>query len=261
MRCARPTSVFDFDEHTIHGDKKMIAVDNLSAGFGDVRVLDNVSLNIAANEAVAVIGANGAGKSTLVAALCGLVPVREGRILHQGVDITRLPAQRRVRLGIGAVLEGRHLFGSMTVRQHLKLGRLGARVTHGDENHFGEEDVLALFPFLRDRLDDAVDLMSGGEQQMIALARALLLQPQLLILDEPSTGLSPLVVRQIMNTIGTLRERGMSILLVEQNVALAAEVTERAYVLSVGRVAHEVQQGEWENFLADDQLVHAYLGN
>jgi branched-chain amino acid transport system ATP-binding protein/nonpolar-amino-acid-transporting ATPase len=103
--------------------------------------------------------------------------------------------------------------------------------------------------------------MSGGEQQMVALARALLLQPQLLILDEPSTGLSPLVVRQIMKTIGTLRERGMGILLIEQNVALAAEVTDRAYVLSVGRIAHEVREGEWERFLADDQLVHAYLGS
>jgi len=239
----------------------MIEVDKLEAGYGDVTVLNAVSLRVAANEAVAVIGANGAGKSTLVAALCGLIEARAGRIVHQGIDVTRIPAHQRVRLGIGAVLEGRHLFGSMTVRQHLRLGRLGARTAEGNENRFGEEDVLALFPFLRERLDDAVELMSGGEQQMVALARALLLQPQLLILDEPSTGLSPLVVRQIMNTISTLRARGMGILLVEQNVALASEVTDRAYVLSVGRIAHEVRKGEWERFLADDQLVHHYLGN
>lgn len=238
----------------------MIEVDGLEAGYGDVSVLNSVSLHVEANETVAVIGANGAGKSTLVAALCGLVPARAGRIKHHGVDITHVPPHQRVRLGIGAVLEGRHLFGSMTVRQHLTLGQLGARTTHTNEIRFGEGDVLGLFPFLRERLDDAVELMSGGEQQMVALARALLLQPQLLILDEPSTGLSPLVVRQIMNTIGTLRERGMGILLVEQNVALAAEVTDRAYVLSVGRIAHQVGEGEWEKFLADEQLVHAYLG-
>ena len=239
----------------------MIEVDHLEAGYGDVTVLNDVSLRVAANETVGVIGANGAGKSTLVAALCGLVPARAGRIVHQGIDVTHVPAHQRVRRGIGAVLEGRHLFGPMTVRQHLTLGRLGARTTLNNETRFGEEDVLAMFPFLRDRLDDAVELMSGGEQQMIALARALLLQPQLLILDEPSTGLSPLVVRQIMNTIGSLRERGMGILLVEQNVALAAEVTDRAYVLSVGRIAHEVREGEWERFLSNDQLIHAYLGN
>ena len=239
----------------------MIEVENLRAGYGEVTVLDGVSLRVGANETVGVIGANGAGKSTLVAALCGLVQARAGRIVHQGIDVTATPAHLRVRRGIGSVLEGRHLFGPMTVRQHLTLGRLGARVTQNGENRFGEEDVLALFPFLRERLDDAVELMSGGEQQMVALARALLLQPQLLILDEPSTGLSPLVVRQIMKTIGTLRERGMGILLVEQNVALAAEVSDRAYVLSVGRIAHEVEEGQWEDFLADEQLVKAYLGS
>jgi len=239
----------------------MIEVENLQAGYGDIAVLNGVSLRVGANETVAVIGANGAGKSTLAAALCGLVPARGGRIVHQGIDVTATPAHLRVRRGIGAVLEGRHLFGSMTVRQHLTLGRLGARSVQTGEKRFDEEDVVALFPFLLDRLDDAVELMSGGEQQMVALARALLLQPQLLILDEPSTGLSPLVVRQIMKTIGTLRERGMGILLVEQSVALAAEVSDRAYVLSVGRIAHEVQAGEWEEFLADDQLVKAYLGS
>jgi ABC-type branched-subunit amino acid transport system ATPase component len=148
----------------------------------------------------------------------------------------------------------------MTARQHLTLGKLGARASPQGEKHFGVDDVLALFPFLRERLDDPVELMSGGEQQMVALARALLLQPELLILDEPSTGLSPLMVKQIMQTIGALRARGMGILLVEQNVALAAEVADRAYVLSVGRVAHEVRKGEWSSFLADDRLLDAYLG-
>ena len=239
----------------------MIEVENLEAGYGDVTVLREVSLRVAANETVAVIGANGAGKSTLVGALCGLLPARTGRILHVGSDVTQLPAHQRVRRGIGVVLEGRHLFGPMTARQHLTLGRLGARSTKDGDKLFALEDVLGLFPFLRERLDDAVELMSGGEQQMVALGRALLLQPQLLILDEPSTGLSPLLVKQIMETIGALRAHGMGILLVEQNVALAAEVADRAYVLSVGHIVHEVRKGEWKSFLSDDKLVNAYLGN
>jgi len=238
----------------------MIEVENLEAGYGEVPVLREVSLRLAANETVAVIGANGAGKSTLVGVLCGLVPARAGRIVLGGTDVTRLAAHQRVRRGIGVVLEGRHLFGPMSARQHFTLGTLKARVTQEGEQRFGIDDVLALFPFLRERLDDPVELMSGGEQQMVALGRALMLQPRLLILDEPSTGLSPLVVKQIMGTIGTLRARGMGILLVEQNVALAAEVADRAYVLSVGRVAHEVHKGEWERFLADDRLVNTYLG-
>ena len=238
----------------------MMEVEKLGAGYGEVSVLTEVSLRVAANETVAVIGANGAGKSTLVAALCGLMPARAGRIVHAGTDVTRLAVHKRVRRGIGVVLEGRHLFGTMTVRQHLTLGSLGARTPQEGEKRFGVDDVLMLFPFLRERLDDPVELMSGGEQQMVALGRALLLQPQLLILDETSTGLSPLVVKQIMGTIGAPRARGMGILLVEQSVALAAEVADRAYVLSVGRVVHEVHKGEWTRFLADDKLVNTYLG-
>jgi ABC-type branched-subunit amino acid transport system ATPase component len=172
--------------------------------------------------------------------------------------MTGLAAHLRARRGISAVLEGRHLFGAMSAREHLQLGLLGAR-RNGDQR-FTFEQVLSLFPFLRERLDDAVDLMSGGEQQMVALARALLLQPRLLILDEPSTGLAPLMVKQIMGTVAALRSHGMGILLVEQNVALAAQVADRGYVLSVGRVVHEIGVGEWPRFLADDRLVNAYLG-
>lgn len=237
----------------------MLQVENVQAGYGPVPVLHGLSLRVEANETVAVIGANGAGKSTLVAALCGLIQVRNGRIAYAGEDITRLPGYLRARRGIAAVLEGRHLFGAMTARQHLALGRLGAgqrRPNAGSD----VEDMIALFPFLRQRLDDPVDLMSGGEQQMVALARALLLQPRLLILDEPSTGLAPLMVKQIMNTVAALRARGMGILLVEQNVALAAEVADRGYVLSVGRVVHEVGKGEWPSLLKDERLLKAYLG-
>ena len=147
----------------------MLEVENLEAGYGQTPVLRDVCMRLAANETVAVIGANGAGKSTLVAALCGLIPARAGRIMHREADVTRLPAHKRVRRGIGVVLEGRHLFGPMTVRQHLTLGSLGARVKQEGEKRFGVDDVLVLFPFLRERLDDPVELMSGGEQQMSRL--------------------------------------------------------------------------------------------
>lgn len=240
----------------------MLRVEHLEAGYGDVPVLKDISLNVAAGETVAIIGPNGAGKSTLVAALCGLVQPRAGRILHRAAEVTRMPAHQRARRGLGVVLEGRHLFGELTLRQNLTLAAAHARVDAGAKPKIEDAiaEVLKLFPFMRERLDDAVELMSGGEQQMVALARALLLRPEVLMLDEPSTGLAPLVVKQIMSTIGVLRSRGMSIILVEQNVALAAEVADRAYVLSVGRVVHEVAKGEWPRFLADDSLVKAYLG-
>lgn len=242
----------------------MLQIERLEAGYGDVPVLKDVSLRIDANETVAIIGPNGAGKSTLVAALCGLILPRGGRIMHRTTDVTRLPAHERARHGLGVVLEGRHLFGELTLRQNLTLAaahaRRDARAQAAPNAEGALNDVLDLFPFMRARLDDAVELMSGGEQQMVALARALLLRPEVLILDEPSTGLAPLIVKQIMTTIGVLRSRGMSIVLVEQNVALAAEVADRGYVLSVGRVVHEIAKGEWHRFLADDSLVKAYLG-
>ena len=248
----------------------MLKIEDIQAGYGELPVLRGISLEIGRNESVAIIGPNGAGKTTLVRAICGLLPVRAGRIEKDGQDITRLPSHQRAARGIAVVLEGRHLFGELSVRSNLELaaahGRpapFGQDATAGQDGDgrtaFGLDNVLDLFPFMRERLEAAVELLSGGEQQMVAIARALLLRPDLLIMDEPSTGLAPKVVKDIVSVVGQLRRRGMSILLVEQNVAIAAETTDRAYVLSLGRVAHEIPQGSWDAFLRDESLVKAYL--
>lgn len=239
----------------------MLRVEHLEAGYGELPVLRGVSLSIGRNESVALIGANGAGKSTLVRALCGLLPVSAGRILHDDKPIQSLPAHQRSQHGIAVVLEGRHLFGELTVRNNLELAAAhGERTRAGGERRFSLEQVLDLFSFMRGRLHAPVELLSGGEQQMVAIARALLLQPELLILDEPSTGLSPKVVRDIVGVMARLREGGMSILLVEQNVALAAESSDRAYVMSLGRIVHQIEPGEWDGFRSNDALLKAYLG-
>jgi ABC-type branched-subunit amino acid transport system ATPase component len=244
----------------------MLRVEHIEAGYGGLPVLRGVSLAIARNESVALIGANGAGKSTLVRALCGLVPTSAGQIVHDGKAIQGLPAHQRSQHGIAVVLEGRHLFGELTVRNNLELAavhgeraRAGPR-SGGVKRKFSLDQVLDLFAFMRGRLDTPVELLSGGEQQMVAIARALLLHPELLILDEPSTGLSPKVVRDIVGVMARLREGGMSILLVEQNVALAAESSDRAYVMALGRIVHEIKHGEWDGFRDNERLLKAYLG-
>jgi ABC-type branched-subunit amino acid transport system ATPase component len=238
----------------------MLRVEQIESGYGGIPVLRDVSLAIERNEAVAIIGANGAGKSTLVRALCGLLPVGAGRITHDGREIHALPAHVRSQHGIAVVLENRHLFGELSVRNNLMLAAVHGEHRREGTRRYTLDEILDLFPFMRARLDAPVALLSGGEQQMVAIARALLLHPELLIMDEPSTGLSPKVVRDIVGVMARLREGGMSILLVEQNVALAAETSERAYVMSLGRVVHEVRRGEWAAFMSDERLLRAYLG-
>ena len=238
----------------------LLEVDAVDAGYGGAPMLQSVSLQVGHGESVAIIGANGAGKTTLVRTLCALLTPTAGRIRKDGVDITAVPAHRRAAAGIAAVLEGRHLFGELSVAQNLALAQAHGRRVGGQGARFSLEDVIQLFPFLRGRLATPVEVMSGGEQQMVAIARALLLQPDLLVMDEPSTGLAPMVVREIVGVIGTLRAQGMSLLLVEQNAALAAQATERAYVMSLGRIAHAIPAGEWGRVGEDDALLRAYLG-
>jgi ABC-type branched-subunit amino acid transport system ATPase component len=238
----------------------MLVVEGLCAGYGEVNVLFDVNIEVGQNESVAIVGANGAGKSTLVSAICGLIPARRGRIVKDGQPIHGLPAHRRAGIGIAVVLENRHLFGELSVRQNLELALNSGRIRNSAGVQFDVEDVLELFPFMKERVNSAVDLLSGGEQQMVAIGRALLLKPDLLILDEPSTGLAPKVVKDIIAVVAGLRRRGMSLILVEQNISIAEQNSDRAYVMSLGRVVKHVERGGWSEFARSDSLVKAYLG-
>jgi ABC-type branched-subunit amino acid transport system ATPase component len=239
----------------------MLQVQSLVAGYGALTVLHDVSLSVGDREAVAIVGANGAGKSTLVRAICGLLRAQSGRIVKDGADISRTPAHDLVQHRIAVVLENRRLFGELTVRENLLLADKAGRSGRHRRVVFEWRDIYALFPMIEERLATPVNLLSGGQQQMVAIARALLLQPDLLIMDEPSTGLAPKVVKDILHVIKDLRGRGIALLLVEQNVGIAADITDRAYVLTLGRIAHEIKIGDWGTFLADDRLVKAYLGS
>lgn len=237
----------------------MFDVTAVTAGYGALTVLHDVSIQVGDGEAVALVGANGAGKTTLVRTVCGLLRARAGRIAKDGVDITARPAHELAGHGLAVVLENRRLFGELSVRENLLLAEAAGKRTRRPMR-FTREEVVALFPVVQERMDAAVELLSGGQQQMVAIARALLLQPDLLIMDEPSTGLAPKVVRDILLVIKALRERGMGLLLIEQNVGIASEITDRAYVMSLGSIVHEVKAGEWQAFLGDERLTKAYLG-
>jgi ABC-type branched-subunit amino acid transport system ATPase component len=238
----------------------VLEIANLTAGYGALTVLHDVSLRVGDGEAVALVGANGAGKTTLVRTVCGLIRARQGRIVKSGADVTRTPPHLLSQNGLAVVLEGRRLFGELTVRENLVLAEKTGRRGQGGTKRFAWDDVIRLFPMVGERLDTPVELLSGGQQQMVAIARALLLQPDLLIMDEPSTGLAPKVVKDILLIVKDLLSRGMGLLLVEQNVGIAAEITDRAYVMALGRIVHEIASGEWQSFLGDERLVKAYLG-
>jgi ABC-type branched-subunit amino acid transport system ATPase component len=238
----------------------MLTINNVTAGYGALTVLHGISLNIDNGESVAVVGANGAGKTTLARTICGLNRAMSGTIVKGGADITQVPPHKLALHGLAIVLENRRLFGELTVKENLVLAERVGRKARGGKALFSWDDVVSLFPVIGERISSHVELLSGGQQQMVAIARALLLQPDLLIMDEPSTGLAPKVVKDILTIITQLRQRGMGLLLIEQNVGIAAELTERAYVMSLGKIVHEVKKGEWKSFLKDERLVSAYLG-
>jgi len=214
----------------------MLMVEKLNAGYESGPVIHDVSLEVRAGEIVALIGANGAGKSTLAKALSGILPALAGGIRFQDQSIAGLPAPRRVQLGLVHVPEGRQIFAGLTVAQNLELGAYGLRRQSAAAAATRTEAVYARFPVLRPRAGDVAGNLSGGQQQMLAIGRALMSDPKVLILDEPSLGLSPILVKQIFELIASLRNQGIAILLSEQNARMSLAIADRGYVLENGRI-------------------------
>jgi branched-chain amino acid transport system ATP-binding protein len=234
----------------------LLELDNVVLAYGRIRALHGISITVDEGEVVALIGANGAGKTTTMRAISGLKPLASGRIKFAGADITRLRADLRVTRGICQSPEGRGVFPGMTVRENLEMGAYTRRDGAGIAKDMAH--VLELFPRLRERIRQPGGTLSGGEQQMLAVARALMSRPKLLLLDEPSMGLAPMLIQQIFEIITEINERdGTTILLVEQNAQQALSRAHRAYVLETGRI---VKEGTGRQLLNDPSVKDAYLG-
>ena len=236
----------------------MLRVESISAFYGAVQALRNVSVHVSPGEIVTLLGANGAGKSTLMKVISGLHPPAKGRLLFNGQNIAGLPAERILRLGVGQVPEGRQIFAPLSVLDNLTLGAyIRFRGEEKKEVLRDLESILEIFPVLQERQKQRAGTLSGGEQQMLAIGRALMAGPRLLLLDEPSLGLAPFLMSEIFKTIRRMNEEGLTILLVEQNVHKSLEICQRAYVLETGKVvAHGVPQ----ELMKDEVLRNAYLG-
>lgn len=234
----------------------LLAVEGLDAGYGDVQVLWDVSLTVARGEAVALIGSNGAGKTTLLRAISGTVPERSGRITFKAADITGLPPDRRVALGVAHVPEGRQLFAGMTVRENLRMGAYARRDGRAEVNA-DLERVFSVFPILAERKHQLAGTLSGGEQQMVAIGRGLMGRPDLLLIDELSLGLAPVIVERLVEAVREVHRAGTTLLLVEQDVQTALGVVGRGYVIANGRVA---LQGGSAELLSSEAVRAAYLG-
>jgi branched-chain amino acid transport system ATP-binding protein len=233
----------------------MLAIEGLKVRYGAVEALKGISLQVSQGEVVTLIGGNGAGKSTLMRAIGGLAKVAGGAIRFEGKDITGIRGHDCVRLGIGHSPEGRLVFGDQSVRDNLVLGAYARRDEDGIASDI--ERYFAVFPRLAERQDQLAGTLSGGEQQMLAIARALMARPKLLLLDEPSLGLAPLIVREVFAVIRRLREEGMTILLVEQMANQALAIADRAYVIETGTITLE---GTGAELLRDERVRSAYLG-
>lgn len=236
----------------------LFAADNVGIGYGKLEVLSNISLQVPLGSVISVIGPNGAGKSSLLKAIAGIASVRTGKMQWEGTDITNLSPQQIVRLGIALVPERRRIFGPLTVMENLELGayhRFGR--SKRDEINHDLDFVLSLFPILGQRRKQAGATLSGGEQQMLAIARGLMSKPKLLLLDEPSLGLAPLVIGNIYSVLRDLRKQGLSILLVEQNSKAALGISDYGYVLTAGRI---VLQDTAANLWHNEDIQKIYLG-
>ena len=233
----------------------MLAVENLHVFYGGIHALKGISLNVPEGKIVTLIGANGAGKSTTLRTICGLVAPKEGRILFQGGDIAGMKAPERVRLGIALVPEGRRVFTNLTVFENLVMGAY----LRTDESGITEdlEKVYALFPVLEERRSQKALTLSGGEQQMLAVGRALMSRPKLLLMDEPSLGLAPMLVSSLYKTVGQIHGEGLTIMLVEQNARAALQLADYGYVLEVGNI---VLEGPAADLAEDEAVKKAYIG-
>jgi ABC-type branched-subunit amino acid transport system ATPase component len=233
----------------------LLAIENLHAGYGSLQVLHDISLTVQPGELVSVIGANGAGKSTLLKTVVNILPARAGSVSFQGRDLSRVPAHRIVHEGIALVPEGRRVFAELTVIDNIRLG------AYHRTDHAIDDDMNAMlqrFPLLAERKDQQAGLLSGGEQQMLAIARGLMARPTLLLLDEPSLGLAPKLVVSLYETLASLRDEGITILLVDQMATLALGVSDRSYLLDTGRI---MRSGSSEEMRNDPAILHAYLGH
>ena len=233
----------------------MLTVTDLDLFYGDAQALDSVSLTVEAGTTTAIVGANGAGKTSLIRTISGILKPARGSIRFKDREIGGLPSHLVCDLGIGQVAEGRQIFPSLSIRENLEMGAVIPRARAGAKDRFAH--VLSLFPRLEERLEQAAGTLSGGEQQMLAIGRCLMGRPELIMFDEPSLGLSPALVQELFRTIRALGEQGMTIILVEQNVAASLKLASRAYVLENGRV---VLSGTGEALLDDPAVKQAYLG-
>jgi branched-chain amino acid transport system ATP-binding protein len=233
----------------------LLQVDNLHVAYGAIRALQGISFHIDQGEIVSLIGANGAGKSTTLRTISGLLRPIEGDVIYKGESITRLAPEKIVSKGICQVPEGRRIFAGLTVRENLEMGAYSRSDKRGIEQAM--ERVFASFPRLKERLSQKGGTLSGGEQQMLAMGRGLMSEPELLLLDEPSMGLAPILVEEIFHIVGRINAQGTSILLVEQNAAMALSIAHRAYVLETGQISLE---GKAQELLRNPQVQEAYLG-
>lgn len=233
----------------------MLEVKNLSVSYGAIEAVKDISFTVNAGEIVSLIGANGAGKTTTLHTITGLVPAKSGSVMYNGVDLLKIHNNKIVTLGMAHIPEGRHVFTRMSVEENLEMGAFSLK----DQSDLKKDldMVYGLFPRLKERRNQKAGTLSGGEQQMLAMGRALMSHPKTILMDEPSMGLSPKLVKEIFSIIRKLHEQGITILLVEQNAKMALSIADRAYVLETGRITME---GDAKELLNNEQVRKAYLG-
>lgn len=233
----------------------LLEIKDLCAGYGDLQVLFNISMKVNEGEVVSLVGSNGAGKTTLLRILSGLEPIKSGSILYQGEDLTKIKPYEKADHGIAHIPQGRGILGSLTVKENLVMGAYPKAARASMEANI--EKSFSMFPILKERQNQIAGSLSGGEQQMLAIARALMISPKLLMLDEPSLGLAPIVVKDMFDIISNVAKQGVSILIVEQNLNQALSVADRGYVLETGQI---VMEGKAADLLANEEIQAAYLG-